>query len=89
MKLRATQYDNKEVINFLKQSLILLEKSESSWTYTGFDEYNYTISIVEGKFIIKTFAKNWGKVKNYICVDRAFEKRSETIKAILKDLKII
>ena len=92
MKLIKSNYDNKAVIEFLKNSFSVLESSESSFKTSEFTEVDISANFKEGEYTIELTQKGLtsglaigiGKTRK-----EKFTNKTDSIKCILIALKII
>ena len=94
MKLLKSNYDNKAVINHLRSSLSIMESTnEISFTDNSFLECDITVFYKDGNY--ELIIKDKGLDANNLVVRQSksvafnFTNRTDTIKKILQELKII
>lgn len=87
MKLLRSQYNNREVINHLKNTFLIVESSQVIIRLRDFDNYIFDISRnnQNNNYHINT----WSNKFNCGLPTKNFTTRTEAIKHILRTLKII
>jgi len=93
MKLLKSNYENKEVINHLKNSFSIMESSGATFSTSEFIEADFKVYLKYSKYNVEITKK--GLDGNNLVIENdnpdkyIFDNRIDAIKCILKTIKII
>lgn len=92
MKLQKSNYENKTVIYFLKDSIKKVEATKEDFNTSQFIEADFNVRWLNHEYIITTTLKGLNNnnlvIENRNIKKEYFKTRTETIVSILKTLKI-
>ena len=96
MKLQKSNYNNKEVINYLKSSFSIIESAGLTTAFTdtqSFIECDVSVVYKGDRYIVSLTSKGLTDYNTMVCNAKtkaeSFDTRTEAIKHILKAVKII